>query len=85
MLADTDDELHQMADSIGVARRWHQNTASGSHYDVCKEMAAKAVDLGAIRITVRQAAMMTRHRRRTGHLGMPDPYYGPNYDPSHAR
>ena len=33
MLADSDAELHTVADLIGVARRWHQDTASGSHYD----------------------------------------------------
>lgn len=31
MIADTVDELHRMADRIGVARRWYQ----GDHYDIC--------------------------------------------------
>lgn len=51
MLADTDDELHKMADSIGVARRWHQkNGTPHSHYDICKTKRAMAVKLGAIEI-----------------------------------
>lgn len=38
MLADTDDELHAMADRIGVQRKWWQapNKTSGSHYDISK-------------------------------------------------
>ena len=31
MIADTEAELHAMADSIGVARKWYQ----GDHYDIC--------------------------------------------------
>lgn len=40
MLADTDDELHAMADRIGVARRWHQ----GDHYDICLAKRALAIE-----------------------------------------
>lgn len=51
MLADTDDELHIMADRIGVARRWHQKSGTPhSHYDICKSKRAMAVKLGAIEI-----------------------------------
>ncbi len=40
MLADTDDELHAMADHIGVARRWHQKAGTPhSHYDICLKSA----------------------------------------------
>jgi len=85
LLADTDDELHAMVDQIGVARRWHQNGLSGSHYDIALSKRALAVAAGAVEITVRQAAMMTKHRRLTGALGPPDPYYGPDYDPSKPR
>lgn len=36
MLADTDHELHAMADKIGVAQRWHQRAGTPySHYDIC--------------------------------------------------
>lgn len=48
MIADTPDELHAMADRIGVARRWFQARASFPHYDVCKSKRAIAVAAGAI-------------------------------------
>lgn len=82
MLADTDEELHAMADQIGVARRHHQNGMSGSHYDIASSKAMIAIRNGAIPITYRQAAMMTKNRRKTGALGNPDPYFGRNYDPT---
>lgn len=85
MLADTDDELHAMADKIGVARRWHQNGMSGSHYDIAQSKVALALKNGAVAVTVRQMAMMSKHRRQTGELGEPDPYYGTGYDPSKER
>lgn len=62
MVADDVEELHQMADKIGVARKWYQ----GDHYDICKakreqaiRLGAKAVsrmDLGRIVIAQRRAA-----------------------------
>ncbi len=71
MLADTDDELHAMARSIGVARRWWQAPPHESHYDVCLAMRARAVALGAVEISARQAASMNRRRKLTGSLGSP--------------
>lgn len=73
MLADTDDELHAMADRIGVARRWWQSPqkTSGSHYDIALSKRALAVRLGAVEITWRQAAAMNARRRATGQLGSP--------------
>ena len=62
MMADTDAELHAMADAIGVKRQWFQ----GDHYDVSKEMRAKAVKLGAVEVTMRQLARMRIARRRRG-------------------
>lgn len=74
MLADTDDELHQMANKIGVARKWWQSPeiSSGSHYDICLSKRALAISFGAIEITWRQAGAMNRHRRLTGKLGPPN-------------
>lgn len=69
MIADTDDELHAMADRIGVARRWWQSPAktSGSHYDIALSKRAIAVQAGAIEITWSQAGAMNMLRR----LGLP--------------
>lgn len=64
MLADTDLELHQMAESIGVARRWHQRRGTPySHYDICLAKRALAVANGAKEITMREAGMICRRRR----------------------
>lgn len=72
MIADTDDELHAMADRIGVARRWHEGPPKhDSHYDISLGKRAIAVAAGAVEITWRQCGLMTLRRRRTGSLGCP--------------
>jgi len=50
MMADTEDELHAMADKIGVNRRHFQgwDKASCVHYDICLAKRALAVSFGAI-------------------------------------
>jgi len=73
MLADSDDELHAMADRIAVARRWHQAPPKhSSHYDIALTKKALALDAGAVAITWRQAGAMNARRRVTGSLGPPD-------------
>lgn len=73
MVASTDAELHEMAARIGVARRHWQSPpkASTSHYDICKQMRAKAISFGAVEVSTRQMAAMTSRRRLTGELGDP--------------
>jgi hypothetical protein len=73
MLADTDEELHSMADRIGVARRWWQSPekTSGSHYDIALSKRALAVQFGAVEITWRQLGAMNTRRRITCELGNP--------------
>jgi hypothetical protein len=63
MLADSPDELHAMADRIGVARRWFQQPPRASfwHYDVCKAKRALAVAAGAIECD--RAALVAALRR----------------------
>lgn len=60
MIADTDEELHAMAQRIGVARKWYQ----GDHYDVCLQMRARAVEFGAHEITQMQLGRMVINKRR---------------------
>lgn len=47
MIADTDDELHAMADRIGVSRKWFQ----GDHYDICLSKRRLALAAGAIELS----------------------------------
>ena len=49
MMADTLEELHAMADRIGMERRWFQSPpkASHPHYDIPESKRARALSLGA--------------------------------------
>lgn len=68
MIADTEAELHAMADQIGLARKWYQ----GDHYDVSLSRRRAAVEAGAREITWRQCGLMATYRRRTG-KALPQP------------
>lgn len=68
MIADTEAELHAMADKIGVARRWYQ----GDHYDITKSKRVLAVAAGAREITQRQLGCMAILRRRGQKIGDPE-------------
>ena len=60
MIADTEEELHEMAAKIGVARKWYQ----GDHYDVTQSAKARAIKFGAKQITWRELGLMVAQRRR---------------------
>jgi hypothetical protein len=45
------EELHKMAQAIGIARKWFQNDKGHPHYDVCKSMKKKAIELGAVEVS----------------------------------
>ena len=68
MIADTLNELHAMADKIGVARRWFQNKSSCPHYDVCKSKRELAIKLWAIPVDKYQFVAKMREIRK----GRPD-------------
>lgn len=68
MIGTDEAELHKMAQSIGVSRKWYQ----GDHYDICLAMRAKAVALGAVEITLRQAGCMVTVYKRTRRWVAPD-------------
>lgn len=71
MMADTLDELHAMADRIGVQRKWFQDTMSGPHYDIALSKRVLAVAAGAREVTLRQMAAMAWHLRTHDTLGDP--------------
>lgn len=60
MIADCEEELHAMADKIGLARKWYQ----GDHYDVSMSLRAKAIAEGAKEITLKELSVMAMERRR---------------------
>lgn len=66
MFADTDDELHQMAAKIGIARKWFQcpPKASWHHYDICLSKKKLAMANGAIEIEYRSLPEWLKQRGR---------------------
>ena len=64
MIADSRAELDAMADAIGVQRKWIQHEGTHlEHYDICLSKRAAAVRAGAVEVTMRELAMITRARR----------------------
>ena len=53
MIADTPEELHAMAEKIGVKRKWFQDHRI-PHYDVCQNKRVKAIANGAVVIATRK-------------------------------
>jgi hypothetical protein len=62
MVADSLVELHAMADALGLARRWFQcpPRVRLPHYDVSLAFRARAVSLGAVEISRRDAVVFAR-------------------------
>jgi len=63
MLADTEAELHAMADRLGARREWYQGDASTPHYDIPLGRRAEAISLGAIEIGRRDTVAIVRRIR----------------------
>lgn len=63
LMADTLEELHDMAESIGLKRDWFQDTKSGPHYDVASSKRKSAIRNGAVEITKMQMAAYAWHLR----------------------
>ena len=60
MIADTHEELMDMAQKIGINKKWIQYPgAYREHFDVSMSLRKKAVEFGAIEITMRQLADKT--------------------------
>lgn len=61
MVADSLDELHAMADKIGIHRKWFQNkNPARPHYDISLGKRSLAVKLGAKEITQKQTIEILR-------------------------
>jgi len=60
MVADTEEELHAMADKLGIARAHYH----AFHYNITKSSRVKAIQLGAIKVTTRIAVLVRRKLER---------------------
>lgn len=65
MIADSEEEMHDMAAKIGVARKWYQ----GDHYDICLDKKKKAIENGAILVSMKELAAMNVRRKKEGECG----------------
>lgn len=74
MAADSIDELHAMADAIGVARRHYQGppVTKWPHYDICKAKRAAAVRLGAEEVRPRE--VLAAAKKCLGDMAVDQPY-----------
>ena len=64
MVADSTQELLEMADKIGVNRKWIQKAGTyQEHFDVCLSAKKKAIEFGAKEITMRELCKMTWQRK----------------------
>lgn len=64
MVADTLEELHAMAQRLGLKRSWFQVSRNGMpHYDICQTKRAQAITFGAEVIDRRKMAELVRKHR----------------------
>lgn len=59
MLADSIEELHSMANKLGLKPSWFQNRKT-PHYDICKSMRLKALAYGAIEISNKETVQIIK-------------------------
>jgi hypothetical protein len=65
MMADTTEELLEMADKIGVARKWIQGAGNYfEHFDVCLSKKVRALDFGAKEITRRELGELLEKKKK---------------------
>jgi len=65
MVVDTLDEFHEMADKIGIDRKWFQSKASTPHYDISKTKRRWAIKYGAIEVNNKGMVEVIRWLRKT--------------------
>jgi len=74
LLADDHEELHRLADRLGLRRAWfqeHRRHRALNHYDVTEDTRHRAIALGAVPITWREAGRMIRRWRLADGPGGP--------------
>jgi hypothetical protein len=69
LLADDEQELHELAARLGIPPRGfqrHRRSAALNHYDLPESLRQSAIALGAVPISWREMARLTRQWRRAG-------------------
>jgi len=69
LLADTRAELHEMADRLGIPRRFFQDHPWRWHHDLPEHLRPRAVELGAREVDLHTVGRLLRERR----AGLGDP------------
>lgn len=62
MIADNLNELHEMADKIGIKRKWFQDSKTHPHYDICQSKKRLAIKNGAVEIMDRKQFVKFIHK-----------------------
>ena len=62
LLADTEEELHAMAQRVGLKREWFQSHST-PHYDLCMSKRREAIKAGAVEIDRKQVVELIRRLR----------------------
>lgn len=60
MAADSLKELHEMADAIGLQRKWFQDFWL-PHYDVCQSKKRIALSCGAVEVSTKELIITSRN------------------------
>ena len=60
LVADTVEELHSFAVSLGLRREWFQSNPKHPHYDLFGSMVQKAIDRGAKQISSKEIVMFNK-------------------------
>jgi hypothetical protein len=63
LLADTREELHDMADRLGIPRGFFQEHPWRWHHDLPAHLRPRAVELGAREVTMHEVGALLRERR----------------------
>jgi hypothetical protein len=64
LLADSREELHAMADALGIPRHYFQDHPWRWHHDLPEPLRARAVELGAREVTLHEVGELLRSRKR---------------------
>lgn len=63
MVADSLEELHDMAGKLGLRREWFQQSGSLPHYDICLTKRKQAIKMGASEISRKDLVQKIRQHR----------------------